>query len=724
MTPHAQISADWDPLDSAHECDPTAEHARLRAQCPVAHTGRFGGFWTLTRYADVVAAARDTETFASRYKTTIPDSTGPSRPPRPPLETDPPDHREYRDLLNKYFSPQRIRSIEPAIRRIARDLLGAAVAAGRSEIVTSIAYPMPAQVLCTFLGIPTADATQIKDMANAVLTAGTEGNAVRHREANDDIYSYVEGLVHQRAGAPLDPETDVVTGLLSGTIGGRTLTSEEIVSILRLLLQAGHGTTTNGIGSVVTFLASHPDEQRRLRENPDLIPSAIEEILRMWSPARLLSRTATHDVELQGKTIRSGDKVALMWASANRDSEMFEDADRCIIDRRPNRHVAFGHGIHTCLGAPLARAELRIAVEELFSLTDDFVIVDEPRPTGWPHIGPASSTVRFTAATGRGVGDGPELEPSERVTVVSEVRHLTDRVVELTLTDPDGAPLPVWEPGAHIQLRLPMGLTRQYSLCGNLHESNAWTIAVLREDGSRGGSSFIHNSVSAGDTLIVSGPNNHFPMVDADRYLFLAGGIGVTPMIPMAQRAGELLRPFDFHYLGKQRTDMAYADAVAKVPGARIHESATSGRPDLEELVAPLPPNTVVYSCGPVSLLSALDNACREAGVDLRVEWFSPKPGAGAAGDGALESFRVRLDRSGVEIDVLPGQSIIDACGESGVTIPGSCFEGTCGSCETRVLGGTPDHRDSVLDQTQQDSGLIMMPCVSRSCTEKLILDI
>ncbi|WP_370184822.1 cytochrome P450 [Rhodococcus wratislaviensis] len=724
MAPETMCHGDWDPLAAPHETDPTAEHARLREQCPVAHTDRFGGFWTLSRYEDVVAAARDTDLFASRYKTTIPDSTGPTRPPRPPLESDPPEHRQYRDLLNKYFSPQRIRAIEPAIRRIARDLMGSAVAAGQAEVVESIAFPLPAQVLCTFLGIPTADAAGIKEMANAVLTAGTQGDAARHSQANDRLYAYVEALVEQRRQRPLAPETDVATGLLVGEINGRLLSNDEVVAVLRLLLQAGHGTTTNGIGSVIAFLASHPEEQQHLRENPHAIPTAIEEILRVWSPARLLARTATRDVDLHGHTIRAGDKVALLWSSANRDATIFEDADRCVIDRRPNRHVAFGHGIHTCLGAPLARAELRIVVEELFALTDEIVLDGEAAQAGWPHIGLSSLPVRFTPASGHRTLDyGLGLRSGERITVVAEVRDVADGVVELTLADPGGNALPRWEPGAHIELRLPTGLARQYSLCGNPDESDAWTIAVRREDHSRGGSAFIHEMLKAGDSLTVAGPKNHFPLVDADRYLFVAGGIGVTPMLTMARQALDRRRPFEFHYIGKQRMSMAYADIVADLPAAQLHESTVSGRPNLLALVTAQEPGTVVYSCGPVSLLSELEEVSKATGLELHVEWFSPKPGANVAGYGALESFRVHLERSDVQVTVLPGQSIIDACAESGVVIPGSCFEGTCGSCETRVIEGTPDHRDSVLEQSQRESGKVMMPCVSRSCTEALTLD-
>lgn len=725
MPTDIRVEDDWDPLDPADETEPTAAHRRLREQHPVAFTGRWGGFYTLSRYEDVVAAAADPATYSSAQKTTIPDTTGPTRPPRPPLEADPPQHGQFRTLLNKYFAPRRIRALEPAIRRIARDLIAAAATGEPIEAVSTITYAMPAQVLCTFLGIPAGEAASIKAMANNVLHAARIGDTAAHKIANDRIYSYIDALVARRRRTPQDPETDPVSGLLDARVDGRAPSDDEVTAVLRLLLQAGHGTTTNALGSVIRLLAEDAETQRRLREDSALIPSAIEELVRVWTPARLLARTTTIDVEVRDRLIPAGSKVALMWSAANRDADVFESPDEFRIDRRPNRHVGFGHGIHTCLGAPLARAELRIAIEELFALTQWIELAGETEDSGWPHIGPSLLPVRFVP---RRV---PVEAPSSRATqgqdfevTVAEVRTVAADTVELVLRRPNGRDLPSWSAGSHVELTLPNSVVRQYSLCGDRSERDAWRIAVLRDPESRGGSAYIHTALRPGDAVTVRGPRNHFPLAASPRVVFLASGIGITPLVPMIREARDRGADWTLHYVGRTRAGMAYAEDLERLPNVVLHETSTVGRPDLTEILAEPRPDTLVYACGSPGFLAAVEGATSSwPRGSLVLERFSPKPGAGVPGEGALEAFEVELARSGVTVPVVPGESIIDACGIVGVTIPGSCFEGTCGSCETAVISGVPDHRDSVLTDVERARGELIMPCVSRAKTPRMVLD-
>jgi cytochrome P450 len=394
MTTETPLHPDWDPLDPSVERDPTDEHARLRRECPVAHTDRFGGFWTLTRHEDIVAAAKDTDTFISSQKATIPDSAA-SRPARPPLEADPPEHGEYRQVLNPYFAPRKIRQFEPVIRELAGELVQQVIDRGEADVVPDFAYPYPATVLCAFLGLPREDSANLKGWANEVLGAARKGDAGAQNEANQRIYDYVAGAVAERQANLRDPGEDLISGLLSAHVGDGKLTEDGVTGVVRLLLQAGHGTTTNASGSAFRYLAEHPEEQDRLRQDPSSIPLFIEEVLRMWTPARLLARTASRDTEVGGRQIRKGDKVALMWASGNRDEAAYPDPDTFKADRRPNRHIAFGNGIHTCLGSPLARVELRIAVEELLSRTRRVEPAGPVVMAQWPHIGPESLPLRF-----------------------------------------------------------------------------------------------------------------------------------------------------------------------------------------------------------------------------------------------------------------------------------------------------------------------------------------
>lgn len=403
----AQRTPDWDPLSPDVEPDPTSAHARLRLECPVAYSDRFGGFWTLTRYDDVVAAARDVDTYRSSAKATIPDST-PGRPPRPPLESDPPEHSDYRRVLNPYFLPRRMRALEPGIRRIADDLLDGILGQGAVDFVAQFTNPYPVGVLCAFLGLPPEHWSQIKTWANDVLRAGRAEDGPAQLAANQKLYDYVEAIVAERAAQRRDPGADVISGLLRAQVNGASLSHDGVAGVVRLLLQAGHGTTTNGLGSAVRYLADNPQLQAQLRQNPDMVPSVVEEVLRLWTPARLLARTASRDTSIHGRAIRQGEKIALMWAAANRDGSIFDDPEGFRI-RRPNRHVAFGFGIHTCLGGPLARTELRVAVERILARTSRITSAGPAEMAPWPHIGPRTLPLELIPCNGPMVADGQNL---------------------------------------------------------------------------------------------------------------------------------------------------------------------------------------------------------------------------------------------------------------------------------------------------------------------------
>jgi cytochrome P450 len=403
-SPHAGLSgtaaghagpADWDPMEPSAVADPLGAYADLRERCPVARSDRWGGFWALLRHEDIVAAALDTETFISSKKATIPDSTGPGRPPRPPLESDRPQHTQYRRLLAPYFSAGRVNESDARIRAIAAELIETAVARGECDLVPIVALPMPALVLCVFLGLPTDDWSKLKSWSMAVIDAARSGDPAGHADANDALYAYVTAVVEDRRKAPREASTDLITGLLELRVDGRRLDDNEVAGIIRLLLQAGHNTTTNGIGSAFRYLAVHVDEQARLRNDPSLVPTAVDEILRAFSPAQLLARTVEREVEIRGCPLHVGDKVGLFWASANRDPAAFDDPDRIDLTRTPNRHVAFGYGIHRCIGAHLARLEMCIAVEEILARTSRFELIGDAPEAGWPNIGPRAVPVRI-----------------------------------------------------------------------------------------------------------------------------------------------------------------------------------------------------------------------------------------------------------------------------------------------------------------------------------------
>jgi ferredoxin-NADP reductase len=311
-------------------------------------------------------------------------------------------------------------------------------------------------------------------------------------------------------------------------------------------------------------------------------------------------------------------------------------------------------------------------------------------------------------------------------TVVLEVVAKTvvaDDVATLTLAHPQGARLRDWAPGAHVDLVLGNGSTRQYSLCGDRWDPLTYTVGVLREPAGRGGSAYVHDVLQPGDRVGVGGPRNNFPLVPAERYLFVAGGIGITPLLPMVHQADLLGADWQLLYGGRRRDSMAFLDQLARY-GDRVHVAPQDecGLLDLPAFLGEPRAGTRVYCCGPAPLLAAIDAAC--AGWpphSVRTERFVADELAAAA---RSSSFEVELARTGRSVEVPPGVSVLEAVSGVGVEVLSSCRQGTCGTCETTVLSGRPDHRDSLLDDDERAAGDCMYVCVSRSLDDRLVLDL
>jgi ferredoxin-NADP reductase len=299
-----------------------------------------------------------------------------------------------------------------------------------------------------------------------------------------------------------------------------------------------------------------------------------------------------------------------------------------------------------------------------------------------------------------------------------------DGVVSLVLRHPEGDPLPVWAPGAHIDLLLDNGLVRQYSLCGDPADRGAWQIAVLRAPEGRGGSSYVHDRLREGSAVRVRGPRNNFPLRPAERHLFVAGGVGITVILAMVEAAEAAGADWRLLYGGRTRGSMAFLDRLAPY-GDRvmIRPQDEYGLLDLAAFVGSPRAGTLVHACGPEPLLRAAQEQCASwPSGTLGIERFAPvAPSAGAA---PAEAFEVVLTRSGHTLTVPPDRSVLDVAEEAGVPVLFSCREGTCGTCETDVLEGTPDHRDSLLDEDERAAGETMLICVSRSCGPRLVLDL
>ncbi|GAA3522684.1 PDR/VanB family oxidoreductase [Amycolatopsis ultiminotia] len=325
----------------------------------------------------------------------------------------------------------------------------------------------------------------------------------------------------------------------------------------------------------------------------------------------------------------------------------------------------------------------------------------------------------------RAVAPAETGEPIRKVRVES-VDKIADAIVAISLVSLDGDALPDWQPGAHVDLLMTENLIRQYSLCGSPADRMRWRVAVLHTPDSRGGSAWLHTCVQPGDVLPVRGPRNNFRLAPARRCLFIAGGIGITPLLPMIEAArGQPDVDWQLAYGGRSRSSMAFVHELEQM-GERVEivSEDESGVLDLDRILGEPRIGVAIYACGPEGLLTELERRCRSwPPGTLHVERFRADAPTGGSAAGA-ETFQVVAQQSGVTVDVPPDRTIVEVLEERGIYVPVSCGEGVCGTCITRVIEGDPEHRDAVLAEDEQASGELITPCCSRSRTPRMTLDL
>lgn len=389
---------DFDPLEAETWGSAHGELRRLRRECPVAHTSAFNGFWLLTRHADVARVVRDWATFTTTVQNVVPKVAFTGR--RPPLHLDPPEHTPYRAALNPFFTQAKVRALEPHTRRCVIDLLSPLVDADEVDFCTDFAHALPAAVLARFFNMPVKTAMEIREITKGYTAALNNADDEVVTKASLALYAVARRMIAERRAAPLPASDDPTSALLSATDAhGDPLPEDMVLGTLRQFIVVGMVAPIVFLGSVVVHLSEHPEIHARLRADASLIPAAVQEYLRLFTPYRGFARTATRGVEIGGREIRPGEPIAVGYASANRDESVFPEPDSFVIGR-PNigRHLAFGAGPHRCAGAPLAVEITRITLEELVSRV---AVIDVCAPvgmSGWPEIGTLSVPVRLRSA--------------------------------------------------------------------------------------------------------------------------------------------------------------------------------------------------------------------------------------------------------------------------------------------------------------------------------------
>lgn len=307
---------------------------------------------------------------------------------------------------------------------------------------------------------------------------------------------------------------------------------------------------------------------------------------------------------------------------------------------------------------------------------------------------------------------------------ISSLHHQAEGVLSLELRTVDGSPLPQWTPGAHIEIELAEGMVRHYSLCGTPGDDDVWRIAVLREPAGRGGSKLIHETIRPGHVVAVSGPRNNFALVDAGCYLFVAGGIGITPILPMVREVAGHGKRWTLVYGGRTLQSMAFVDELSELPGGELHIMPQDeyGVLDLDHFLGSPSTDTAVYCCGPGPLIDAVQQRCANWPRDaLHVERFTPSDRSSGSSDGA---FEVQLVQSGKCLRVPADRTLLEVLEDAGYPIDNSCRAGICGTCELAVTDGIPEHNDDVLSDAERESNQVILPCVSRSKTAVLVVDL
>ncbi len=391
----AELAARFDHHDPRQAADPHPVYAAIRgSECPVARSETNGGFWMATTHDDVQAVLHAADTFSSR-SVTVPASLFADFgfPVLPPITLDGTAHRDFRRIVLPAFTPKTIHRWEEPARAGCREFIDEFIEAGHCDGTVDYARRIPVRVVSLLVGIPPEDEELFASWIYAVTEIGG-GEPAKGLAAGMEMYQYFARVIAEHRAEKKD---DLLGILVDCEYEGEKLDDGELLGFLFLTIMAGMDTTWSVIGSVVYHLAAHPEHSRYLREDLSRVPAAVEEMLRFYAPA-VLGRVVAEDTELNGSRLRAGDSMLVCYPSANRDEKAFADADRAILDRTPNRHLAFGIGVHRCLGASLARMELTVAIEEWLARIPECALAD-PAAVRWsagPVRGPKALTITFT----------------------------------------------------------------------------------------------------------------------------------------------------------------------------------------------------------------------------------------------------------------------------------------------------------------------------------------
>lgn len=656
------------------------------------------------------------------------------------LAHDNPDHDRLRKSVASFFVPRRLERFEPMLRAAAHDMVDKFVDDGSVEIKSHFALPVPLRCIVVVAGLDPAKWEWIGLCLSLFggITKSEEKLSIQQRVQNVlDLHSYIATVIEARR---TDRKDDLISHIWNERDAGVVdMTDFEHLSMIPGLLLAGHETTTNVLSMGLAHLLHH-NLWERISESDKTRSAAIEELLRYESAITGMWRVVTKETRFGNTVFKSGDKLFVAYNSGSRDHAKFENPDAIDVDRcATTQHLGFGRGIHACLGAPFARlllrTELSVLSERLSNLRletpyEAIKYNEGPEGRGIEEVRvcwdpPSQRDAKRSAAVIPAKGTSGTLQ--DLAMVVSEAIEVSCGVIQITLRSADGSDVPRWTPGAHIDVKAgPFGF-RQYSICSNPADRQHLKIAVYKEN-ETGASHFIHVNVQKNSEMNIRGPRNNFPFSPGShKTVFIAGGIGITPIKPMAAEAKVRGIDYTLIYLGRRRDALAFVGYLTDEHADRciiwITDEHGGQRFDVSRYVRALDTNGLrVYCCGSESLLADIERSLEDAPLGvLRTERFAiPSVSSTSTNTG----FDVVLGRSGKTLRVPEDRSILDVINEAGAGVMSTCNKGLCGTCEVRVLSGLPEHRDAVLTPAERAEGSTIMTCVSRCSGSKLVLDI
>lgn len=749
--PISHNAGSFDAFGDAYRLDPPEALRWSRDQEPVFYSPKLG-YWVVSKYDDVKAVFRDNILFSPSIaleKITPPPPEAAAilkkydyAMNRTLVNEDEPAHMERRRLLMEDFLPEHLEHHAPMIRKLTREHMDRFINRGKANLVNEVFWEIPQIVALQFLGVDEEDIKDLKSFSVAH-TVNTWGKPEPDEQlaVADAVGRFWEasGRILAKMKANPDGPGWMKTSIRQHIKYPEIVTWSYLHSMMMAILVAAHETTAHASANAFKTLLSKPDIWQEIVENPALIPNAVEECLRHSGSIAAWRRLATADTAINGVKIPAGAKLLIVSSSANHDERHFENPDQLDLYRdNTTDHLTFGYGSHQCMGKNIGRMEMRIFLDEFTRRLPHMRLVENQKfeyPANvsfrgpkalWVEWDPAQNPERISPDTVREAIDFP-VGPPEKQSIMRRLKvRLADRqgdILYLSLEDPRGRELPKWTAGSHIDL-ISGSFSRKYSLCGDSKDRNCYQVAILLEKDGRGGSTHFHSTLQTGGAIGITGPHNLFRLDDAaDQYVLIAGGIGITPILAMADRLRELGKSYEIHFAGRSRATMPFLERVERDHGTclQLYCGDEGKRMKLSELIGALGNNCQVYGCGPERLLDELEQlSANWPDQVLHIEHFSTT-------DTLLDpknehGFNVVLKDSGLTLEIRSDQTLFQALSDAGIDINCDCQEGLCGSCEAQVVEGEIDHRDKVLSKAERAEGMRMMTCCSRAKNKSITL--